>query len=61
MHYFEERYFVEDISLCAADDLLFGHLPGISRKRTQTLGRGDDRCNVRLSRVTTSGKSELQR
>ena len=60
MHYFEERHLVEDISLCAVDDPLSGHLPGISRKRTRTLGRGDDPCNVRLSRVTTSGKSERQ-
>ena len=34
--------------LCAIDDLLYGDLPGISWERTQTLGRGDDRCDFRF-------------
>jgi hypothetical protein len=38
--------------LCVVDDLLFGDLPGISWERTETLSRGDDRCNFRFRRVT---------
>jgi hypothetical protein len=37
------------------DDLLFGDLPGISWERTQTLARGDDRCNFRFCRSNPSG------
>jgi hypothetical protein len=46
--------------LCAADHLLFGDLPGISWERTQTLGRGDDRCNFRFCRIGASGTTEKQ-
>jgi hypothetical protein len=41
--------------LCTVDDLLFGDLPGISWERTQTLARGDDRCNFRFCRSNPSG------
>jgi hypothetical protein len=41
--------------LCAADDLLFGDLPGISWGRTKTLGQGDDLCNFRFCRTNPSG------
>jgi hypothetical protein len=41
--------------LCAIDDLLYGDLPGIAWERTKTLGRGDDRCDFRFRRLTTSG------
>lgn len=37
--------------LCVVDDLLFGDLPGISWGRTQTLARGDDRCDFRFRRT----------
>jgi hypothetical protein len=42
--------------LCAIDDLLYSDLPGISWERTQTLGRGDDRCNFRFRR--TNGRQD---
>jgi SAM-dependent methyltransferase len=38
---------------CQGDDLLYGNLPGISWQRTETLGRGDDRCNFRFCRADT--------
>jgi hypothetical protein len=47
--------------LCSVDDLLFGDLPGIAWERTQTLGRGDDRCNFRFCRVAASGTVGEQR
>ena len=40
--------------LCAIDDLLYDNLPGISWERTQTLGRGDDRCDFRFRRTDAS-------
>jgi hypothetical protein len=46
---------------CAVDDLLFGDLPGIAWERTQTLSRGDDRCNFRFCRVAASGMVGEQR
>jgi L-2-amino-thiazoline-4-carboxylic acid hydrolase len=33
---------------CRGDDLVFGSIPGIAWERTETLGRGDDRCNFRF-------------
>jgi hypothetical protein len=38
---------------CRGDDLLYGNLPGIFWQRTETLGRGDDRCNFRFCRADT--------
>ena len=46
---------------CALDDLLYGDLPGISWERTQTLGRGDDRCNFRFRRVAAPGAGAVGR
>jgi hypothetical protein len=46
--------------LCAADDLLFGDLPGVSWERTKTLARGDDRCNFRFCRASASGTADKQ-
>jgi hypothetical protein len=37
---------------CRSDDLRYGNLPGISWKRTQTIGRGDPFCNFRFCRET---------
>jgi hypothetical protein len=39
---------------CQGDDLLYGHLPGISWERARTLGRGDDRCDFRFCRAEAS-------